>query len=429
MVRKMLAVTMVLFLTSAVLFVGGQVTILGVSQAASAEKQLINFFSFDNDSMKVYMEGFVERFMAANPNYEVNAQVVPGITGEFEDQLRTSVLSGNVPDVTYEPLSTFTTFGKEGFFRKIDDLVAGWEDKDDIMESALNMGMMGGGYYGVGAFPAPILLCYRVDMFEAAGLDPDVPPTNWEELMEYAEKLTIRDAAGNIVQSGFDFPSSDAFGCNTYPVMMQNDAYLVDEVNDVPTLTDPGVIEALQYLQKFASLGVSTPSSWEGRSNGPFYAGKAAMAYMMTSDVGAIISAIPELEGKIRYASPIAHKKAAAFCGYRLLSVWEDSQVPEGAFELIKFFMTPEEMTIRMNEYGYSPVRNSLIDNFVQLNPEVNEKVMETIAVGKGAPVVSFLNQLYNYYNPAYEAVAAGTKDPATALQEAQEQLLAEIGS
>ena len=45
-------------------------------------------------------------------------------------------------------------------------------------------------------------------MFKEAGLDPNQPPATWKEMVEYAQKLTKRDASGKVTQWGVQIPSS-----------------------------------------------------------------------------------------------------------------------------------------------------------------------------------------------------------------------------
>ena len=40
-----------------------------------------------------------------------------------------------------------------------------------------------------------LALFYNKDLFRAAGLDPDSPPTTWDELVEYGKKLTKADGS------------------------------------------------------------------------------------------------------------------------------------------------------------------------------------------------------------------------------------------
>ena len=39
------------------------------------------------------------------------------------------------------------------------------------------------------------VLYWNKAAFKEAGLDPNKPPENWDELVEYGKKLTVRDAA------------------------------------------------------------------------------------------------------------------------------------------------------------------------------------------------------------------------------------------
>ncbi len=47
------------------------------------------------------------------------------------------------------------------------------------------------------------LLYYNKTAFEKAGLDPNAPPKNFDEIVAVAQRLTIKDDAGNITQRGF----------------------------------------------------------------------------------------------------------------------------------------------------------------------------------------------------------------------------------
>lgn len=85
-------------------------------------------------------------------------------------------------------------------------------------------------------------------------------------------------------------------------------------------------------------------------------------------------------------------------------------------------------MKIRVETCSAIPVRTSLEQSYVDLNPEIGAKVLENVAVGKGAFVVPWVATLYKYYGPAYESIMQGIASPADAMATAQEGLLAEIG-
>lgn len=46
------------------------------------------------------------------------------------------------------------------------------------------------------------MIYYNKDMFKAAGLDPNKPPRTFDEVQDYAKKLTKKDASGKVTQYG-----------------------------------------------------------------------------------------------------------------------------------------------------------------------------------------------------------------------------------
>jgi len=60
-------------------------------------------------------------------------------------------------------------------------------DISDILEGSLNGGNFGGVQYGLPTFSAAVLMYFRIDYLEQAGIES--PPTTWEELEEACKKL------------------------------------------------------------------------------------------------------------------------------------------------------------------------------------------------------------------------------------------------
>ena len=134
------------------------------------------------------------------------------------------------------------------------------------------------GAYGIG-------LHYNRAMFEEAGLDPDAPPTTWDEVREAA--AAISEATG---QAGFAQMSQD----NTGGWMLTTLSYafggrLQEETADGVdvTIDNPGTIAALEFLQALRwednSMGSNFLLNW-GTINQAFAAGQVGM-YMGGSDV------------------------------------------------------------------------------------------------------------------------------------------------
>ncbi|MEI6874668.1 MAG: extracellular solute-binding protein [Spirochaetota bacterium] len=378
------------------------------------------------DGMSQYAPTFGERFNAASKDLKVEVTVVPGTAVDFENKLNAAKMSGQAPDLVYIVLSSLAAMGVRGDFLDIGDYISTWSDRSDFLESALNVGKVGGKFVALGIAPAPIELVYRKDLFEKAGLDPNKPPKNWQELRAYAEKLTVKDAKGNITQTGFDMPTTDFFLNVSEPLLLMNGATVIDEVNMKPMLNQSEVAETLDYMYGFVKAGLTLPNDWQKKETMSFMNGNGAMAMLMVDNVKALVKNRPDLDGQILYAPPLVNKKASAFCGFRLLAIMKDSKSPDAAWQVMKAFTSSDEVRKRM-DIGIVPIRKSLRDDFIKMNPTVNKVVMDTAAVGKGAFAVPWVNTLYKYWAPAFESVMQGKVKAADAMKSAQEQILAEL--
>ena len=380
------------------------------------------------DSMESYVDtSFYERIKTALPQYNVTVEIINGTGEDMEKKYLASKEKGIVPDAMYIILSTFGNFGTKDEWLPLDDYMQDWEGKEDIMGASLSMGKLTGKFFGIGSTPAPSVLVYRTDYFEEAGLDPSSPPSNWQELEEYALSLTKKDSSGQVLIAGLDIPTTDNYGNFSFPFMRMNGANVVDENLQQPNFTSPEAIEALEYLYRLSSQGISFSYNWQDTENIPFLKGDSAMSFINLDLYMRLIKNQPELKDKVRIALPLGNELVTSFCGYRMMTIPAQASNPDGGWEVIKFIMSKEEMQLRVENYGVIPVRKSLMESYEALNPENGRSIMETVSVGKGAFLVPWVSTMYQYYGPAYEAIMKGELTPTLAMEEVQNNILSEI--
>ena len=100
----------------------------------------------------------------------------------------------------------------EGQIQPFDDLIkAGGKTNEEFMGQFFKAlhpnAIVDSKVYGVPFQNSTPLLYYNKDEFKAAGLDPEKPPQNWQELAAVAEKLTKRDG-DRVTQWGIMMPSN-----------------------------------------------------------------------------------------------------------------------------------------------------------------------------------------------------------------------------
>ena len=70
----------------------------------------------------------------------------------------------------------------------------------DFYPAILDSFNIDGKPYGLPMYVSPYVLYYNTELFEQAGLDPNSPPATYDEMLEYAEKLSqLKDSNGNPV--------------------------------------------------------------------------------------------------------------------------------------------------------------------------------------------------------------------------------------
>ena len=61
---------------------------------------------------------------------------------------------------------------------------------DDFLPGFMEDSYVDGKIYSIPFQRSTMVLYYNKDAFKEVGLDPEAPPTTWEELAEYGQKLT-----------------------------------------------------------------------------------------------------------------------------------------------------------------------------------------------------------------------------------------------
>ena len=398
---------------------------------ASAEDVTLEFWVVGTDDPTVtHWQRICKGFEEANPGIKVNVVGMSNTISEYETKLNAAVLSDTYPDVLNIVLAQVGSRGILGDFELLEPYIASWDQKDNVYESAYNMGKYEGKQVAIGSGADPKLYVYRKDFFQEAGLDPEKPPKTWKELADAARALTIRDADGNVVRAGLSVPAVDSSLVFTEPYMRSNGSLVIDEINLKPSFTDEGAIEALDFI---ASLykDVSIPFNYQNqRDEDPFFYDRSAISQISIGPLRSWINDNPEMAEKIGYMdilTPSEDKKGIGFCGYQLFAMGATSKHKTEAWELIKYLMSEDVMWIRCDEKGYPPVLHSTEEKYIAKDPVMNPNVLNVIEHGKGKAAVAWVSIFNKYVANAYEEVINGKKGAATALKDAEAALLFDI--
>lgn len=146
-------------------------------------------------------------YMKGHPNVRVEAfspLKVPGVA--WQAPILMSIAARNSPEILglyihmtrkyadqnlIAPLNEYIGYDDDGN-GLVDNDEAIWEPWKSIPDSIKLTCIKDGTIYAIpnGSYPGPIILTYRRDLFDEAGLDPNKPPRTWDEFLDISRRLT-----------------------------------------------------------------------------------------------------------------------------------------------------------------------------------------------------------------------------------------------
>jgi len=424
--RLVIVLCFILLVSSSLVACGGSTEkLVSKNENSNNKKVTLKFWRAGTDiSENEYWKRVMSEFEAQHEGITIEYSEVP-FGNEMETKLNAAFASGTSPDVISYSLASVAQRAHLGQYEPLDQYLEKWEEKDDLIDNVYETGVYKDNLYGIGFIPDPRVLVWRKDMFTDAGLDPESPPQDWETLRDYSLKLTKRDGNTTTV-AGFSIPTTNGWTL-FQSFVLQNGGKIIDAETNTPLFNSPEAIEATEFLVDLVKEGTSIPSDANKSSDNLFVNGKAAMAYDSPSAVANLQKTNPDLADKIGIAGPIARKQKATFAGMRLLFMSSQSKEKDLAFEFMTFIMAKEETWKRYKEIGAPIVYNSLKEDYIKDNPEMNSAIFEAVTYGQGAAKVTYAGKISEILNTYIEQAYYGKKSAEQALNDAAEHLLNEM--
>ena len=199
-------------------------------------------------AMQPYYDDLAARFMAANPDIEVEVNVLSWVDVIYET-INNRVASGNPPDIMN--LNYFANFAADGLLYTAEEIVTP-EVLDGIIQAFRDNSKYDGIEYAVPDLASDRLFFYNVDVLEAAGVEP---PTNWSEMLTVCE--AILENVPGVFPYGFAMGTEEA-QAEFLMWAGGNGGTVFDGENWV--INSPENLEALEFIQSLVDKGCTQPS-------------------------------------------------------------------------------------------------------------------------------------------------------------------------
>lgn len=255
------------------------------SSASSDSKVTITVAGLQPGAEQTAVDALNERvtqFEEKYPDIKIETQEYNWLASTFAADLA----GGTLPTVFEVPATDTKTLIQNGQIADIDAQVQQLPYAGDFNEQVLAAGLSDDGK--IYAVPAKsiyaVALHYNRKLFSDAGLDPDKPPTTWDEVREYSK--TIHDKTGVPGYAMMALDNAGGWQLTAAAYSRGGRTQVLEDDKYKATLTDPAVKESLQFLGDLktdGSLFENTQLGW-GDINGDFAAGQFAM-YTSGSDI------------------------------------------------------------------------------------------------------------------------------------------------
>ena len=324
-----------------------------------------------NDDQQ-FFDGVLAEFTTQNPGIEVEYRVTPW---ESWQETYTAAFAGDSPpDISYVVDSFFPKYSDAGSLVDLSTLegadLAKWEALYD--PSIWARGTRNGGVFGLPYLTGGSTFCWNKALFREAGLDPEVPPATWDEVIAWAEQLTKSDGS----QYGYGvFDDTTGEALNFYPIPMVN--YGGNLANDDNTEWLANTPEHIQGLQLQVDLIANEFAPPIGMFVGhdmdiAFLDGKIAMWLSLSQFIFPHLVDYPDFElgSSVPPSGPLNNQSVGGV-GYWMMA--EKSQHKPEAWALMEYLTSAEVMT------GYCQL-STLFQTRTDVDPFADQPLLSEFA-------------------------------------------------
>ncbi|SPZ56084.1 glycerol-3-phosphate transporter periplasmic binding protein [Serratia quinivorans] len=396
------------------------------AQAADAVKLQMYYPIAVGGKISHTVEGLVADFEKLHPNISIQ----PVYTGDYATTVTkalTAFRGGNAPQIAVIGDIEAYSLIDAGAILPVSDLAndqAGKAWIDGFYPAFIRK--IQGKVWGIPFQRSTVVLYWNKQAFQQAGLNGDTPPANWQQVVDFGQKLVIRD--GNAVkQWGIEIPSTPIGYWTFQGIAATNGSHLDNGKGTAVIFNTPANVEALTWLTDLAQKYQVSPKGAITWSTTPqdFIDGKTAMMVTTTGNLTTVrenakfpfgVAMLPE---KAQRGSPTGGGNLYLFNG-------TSPAQQQAAVTFMRWLSSPEQAARWSIATGYVATSPAAWETATmkEYAAKVPQATVAREQLKYSQPELSTYNsvQIQELLNRAVEAAVTQGKTPAQALESAQKQ-------
>ncbi|NLY91963.1 MAG: ABC transporter substrate-binding protein [Firmicutes bacterium] len=351
----------------------------------------------------------LKTFEESHPHIKINRIYCP--IGQNVERILLGTRTKNLPDIITCDTPDVPHLAEAGSLLDLTSFFGQWGKWDDLFPGSQDAVTWKGKPYAVQFTTNTLALHYNKDLFAKAGLTR--PPETWDELLEWAKRLTTSDTYG------FAFSAIDTEEATWHfaPFLWSNGGDLLD-------LSKPESVQALEFLTTFVKEGYTSRDvvNWnQGDVGVQFRLGRVAMMIhgcwdIPLSEEAGINLGIAKIPVPKKGMNPVVPIGGETFA----ISPFSSPEKQKAAWEFLTWML--EEGMVEFNQLVNNiPTRRSIAPSVIQTKPLLQPYIEElehgvnrfTVGGGENYTKVSIITRA------AIQKALIGQTTPEKAFKEA----------
>src|SRR5215216_3855338 len=386
-------------------------------------------FSMGPDDPANSFTKLIEKFNKQHKGeFQVTHREMPTDTGQYFDKLRTEFQAGGGDiDVIGGDVIWPIQFAAQGWVQDLSDKFPASE-QNKFLPAPIQASIYEGAIYGVPWYEDAGLLYSRSDLLEQAGYS--APPETWDELKEMALKIS-QDMD---IPNGFVFQGKNYEGgvCDALEYIRTHGGDVLSDVTSGEVVIDsPEAAAGLETYHSMITDGVApkaVANMDETISVPVFGNGEAVFLREWPGTYGDIGSGTYKIKQEQVTVSPIpvapGNESTSTLGGWTFM-INAQTDMPDEAWEFVKFMSSYESFKYRAINGGYISARRAILDD-----PEVQQAI-PTVKLAKDVlldyatsrPVTQYYGDMSLEMQTQFNDALTGDVSPQQAVETLQKNL------
>jgi multiple sugar transport system substrate-binding protein len=366
-------------------------------------------------------------FVAAHPSVHIDP--IGATPDQLNQRVQADVIAGRPPDIAQMGFGDLDFNVHNLGVKALGDIVPKAEYDAHVagmVPAALALAAMDGKVWGLPYTISTPVLFYNAALFRAAGLDPDHPPANWDEVSQAALAIRAKTKADGFFAGMYSLPEVDWI---FQALTLSNGGRVLSEDRRTLLFDAPPVIQVAEMLRAMVVSGAHADIEPPLAAPDKMSNGELGM-YLQTSALQASMLRNTKPGQELRATTMPAFGTKPTYptnSGSGLFILSNDPLKQRAAWELMQFLTGRHGYTIITSEIGYLPLRLGIVDDPAYLKPWVDAHPLirpNLVQLQHLSPWQSFpgpnYRQIQRTLMDAVKESAFGKQAPAAIMRAAQ---------